>query len=189
MINPEKPDGFSTQIETWLPRFEGQVDYIIDIDAASIQLWAGGMYQNVNVAANDFDYDITGWDTGVRLNAAGFTVTGAYSQTQSVGADGLIGLSLSTSGLDEANVNATQWYTEAAYTTGQATFGLSYGEGSQDEHTSQVGAAPEITNTLLMGFGRYRLTDQLTLLLEIQSFTSDMQSNYSALIFGTKFTF
>jgi predicted porin len=189
LINPEKPGGPSNDIETTLPRFEGQANYLVEFDAGTVDLWFGGMVQSVDVVSQDFDYTISGWDSGARLNAGGLQLTGAYSQTSGVGADGLIGLNLTGSGLDQAEVDATQWYAEAAYTTGDFTLGASYGEGSQDANATVVGSSPDITNQLLMVFTRYSLTDQLTLIGEVQNFESDAQSNYSAFIAGMQFNF
>ncbi|WP_083750081.1 porin [Rhodohalobacter halophilus] len=188
-INPEKPDGPSDDIETTMPRFEGQANYFIDLTAGTMDIWVGGMAQSVDVVSQDFEYTISGWDAGTRINIGGLQLTGAYSQTSGVGADGLIGLNLSGSGLDQAEVKATQWYTEAVYTLGDIIIGGSYGEGSQDANSTVIGSSPDITNQLLMVFTRYKVTDQLTLIGEVQNFESDAQSNYRALIAGMQFNF
>jgi hypothetical protein len=75
------------------------------------------------------------------------------------------------------------------YTAGKLSVGVSYGEGSQDEASTVLGSSPAVTNTLIMGFTRYMLTDNLTWLGEIQSFESDAQANYKALIMGMQFNF
>jgi predicted porin len=152
------------------------------------------MYQNVNVVSADFDYAMSGWDVGARLDAAGFRLTGAYSGTNGVGADGLIGinLKLNGNGLDEAEIEATQWYGEGMYTVDNFSVGVSYGEGSQDAVSTDVGSSPEITNKLLMGFTRYKVTDNLTWIGELQNFESEGQANYKdykALVLGMQLNF
>lgn len=189
LINPEKPGGPSDDVETGLPRVEGQVNYLISFDPGTLDLWVGGMVQQVNVIDPDFDYNMSGWDVGARLDAAGFRITGAYSGTQGVGADGLIGLNLNGSGLAQAEVEATQWYAEGMYTAGKFSVGLSYGEGSQDANSTVLGSSPEITNKLLMGFTRYKVTDNLTWIGELQNFESEAQANYQALVLGMQLNF
>jgi len=190
IINPEKPSGAAqTNIETYLPRLETQVNYLLDLESGSLDFWAGGMFQNVNVVSADYEYDISGWDVGARLNASGFGFTGAYSQTSGVGADGLIGISLTGNGISQAEVDASQWYTEATYALERTTFGVSYGEGSQDGNSTTVGSSPDIKNTLAMLFVRYTLTDNLSMMGELQDFKSDAQSDYQALIVGMQLSF
>jgi hypothetical protein len=52
-----------------------------------------------------------------------------------------------------------------------------------------VGSVPEVTNELLMAFARYDVTPNLKLLVEAQSFASESQADYAALILGTQITF
>lgn len=190
LINPEKPGGPSSNLETSGPRFEGQIDYIFDLGGGTLQAWAGGLYQSVNVANPDFDFNFSGWDTGLKLNLAGLTLTGSYSETKSIGADGLIGINISDgSALDQADIDGTQWYTEATYDFGGFLFGASYGEGSQDANSTAVGSADDVTNKLLMGFVRYDVTNNLIWIGEVQSFESEAQNNYQALIIGLQFNF
>ncbi len=189
LINPEKPDGASSGVETSFARLEAQADYLATFEGGSAQLWLGGMYQNVNVVADDFDYDINGWDTGLKFVFGGFGLTGAFSQTTGVGADGLIGLNLIGSGLAQAEVEATQWYAEGTYDFGRFLLGASYGEGSQDAAQTVLGSSPDITNELLMVFFRLGVTEQLTLMGEFQTFASDAQADYIAGILGMQFNF
>lgn len=189
IINPEKPDGASNDVVTSTPRFETQANYLISFNGGSVDLWAGAMVQNVHVISEDFDYDISGWDIGTRINTAGLTLTGAYSETNGVGADGLIGINLTGSALAQAEVSATQWYTEATYKMGRFMLGASYGEGSQDAASTVLGSSPDITNQLTMIFYRFNLTEQLTLIGELQNFESDDQANYQAFISGLQFNF
>lgn len=190
LINPEKPGGASgQQIQTATPRIEAQANYLVDLNSGNLDLWLGGMTQHVEVVSDDFGYDITGWDLGARFSSKGFKLTGAYSETKGVGADGLIGISLSGTGLDQAEVEASQWYGEATYDLNKLTLGLSYGEGSQNAVITVVGNSPDITNELLMVFSRLKVTENLSLLGEVQDFSSDAQSNYQALIIGMQLTF
>src|SRR6056297_1091444 len=189
LINPEKPGGPSATVETATPRVEGQANYLVGLNSGTLDFWAGGMYQNVDVVSEDFDYAMSGWDVGARLDAAGFRITGAYSETRGVGADGLIGINLIGNGLAEADVEATQWYVEGMYTAGNFSVGVSYGEGSQDAVSTVLGSSPEITNRLLMGFTRYKVTDNLTWIGELQNFESEAQFNYQALVLGMQLNF
>jgi predicted porin len=190
LINPEKPDGVSSQqIQTATPRLETQANYTFDINNGNLDLWLGAMIQDVDVVSADYNYNISGWDLGARFTAKDLRLTGAYSETSGVGADGLIGLNLSGTGLDQAEVEASQWYGEATYDLGKMTVGLSYGEGSQEAATTIVGSSPNITNKLLMVFTRYKITENLTLLGEVQDFSSDDQNNYQALIAGMQLNF
>lgn len=189
LINPEKPGGPGNMVETSTPRIEAQANYVISFDSGNLDIWAGGMYQDVNVVSQDFNYNLSGWDSGIRLTAAGLRVTGAYSETQGVGADGLIGLNLIGSGLAQAEVDASQWYAEATYTAGKFTAGASYGEGSQDANQTDLGSSPDITNKLLMVFTRYKVTDNLIWIGEVQNFESQAQSNYQAFILGMQLNF
>ena len=130
LVNPEKPGGRPLdEVETATPRVEAQANYVVDLDSGTLDLWVGGMYQNVNVVSADFDYAMSGWDVGARLDAAGFRITRAYSGTNGVGADGLIGINLNGAGLAEAEVEATQWYAEGMYTAGNFSLGSAMAKG------------------------------------------------------------
>lgn len=193
LINPEKPGGTgnrSADIETATPRLEGQVNYLHSFDSGSAELWASGLYQHVEVVTQDYSYNFSGWELGSKLTIGDFVLQGSYSQTNSIGADGLIGLNISGgSGLDQADINGTQWYSEATYNFGDTILGGSYGQGSQEEGISPVGSAPEVTNKLAMAFARFTITDNLQLMIELQDFRSEAQANYRAAIFGTQLTF
>ncbi|MDZ7683387.1 MAG: porin [Fodinibius sp.] len=193
LINPEKPGGTSNRsadIETATPRIEGQVNYLHSFDSGSAEFWASGLYQQVDVVAQDYSYNFSGWEIGSKLSVDNFVLQGSYSHTNSIGADGLIGLNISGgSGLDQANIDGTQWYGEATYNFGDMILGASYGEGSQQQGSSPVGSAPDITNKLAMAFARFTITDNLQIMLELQDFASQAQANYRAAIVGTQLTF
>ena len=191
LINPEKPSGLENdRMETTTPRIEGQANYLAEFEGGTLDLWVGGLYQNVDVISEDFSYSINGWDVGASLSAGGFGLRGAFSQTQSIGSDGLIGLAIDgPSGIAQAEAEGTQWYGEATYDFGGFVLGGSYGEGAHDETTNPFGTLSENTNQLLMGFARYMATDQLTLMAEFQDFQSDAQADYNAFILGAQITF
>lgn len=189
LINPEKPDGPSAVVETVTPRLETQIIYTVDLDSGTLDIWGGGMAQTVNVIDPDFEYIISGWDSGARLEASGFRVTAAYSETKGVGADGLIGINLIGNGLAEADVKASQWYGEGQYTFNGFSLGVSYGEGSQEATETVLGSSPDITNKLLMGFARYKVTPNLTWIGELQNFESEAQANYKAVVLGMQLNF
>ena len=193
LINPEKPGGTtnrSANIETATPRLEGQVNYLHSFDSGSAEFWASGLYQQVNVVAQDYSYNFSGWELGTTFSIDDFVLQGSYSQTNSIGADGLIGLNISGgSGLDQANIDGAQWYGEVTYNLGDVIVGASYGEGSQQQGSSPVGSAPDITNKLAMAFARFSITDNLQLMIELQDFASEAQANYRAAILGTQLTF
>jgi len=193
LINPEKPGGTgnrSATIETATPRIEGQANYLFNFYSGSAEFWASGLYQQVNVVVQDYSYNFSGWELGSKLNIGDFVLQGSYSQTKSIGADGLIGLNISGgSGLEQANIDGAQWYGEATYNFGDIILGSSYGEGSQQQGSSPVGSAPDITNKLTMAFARFTMTDNLQLMLELQDFRSEAQANYQAAILGTQLTF
>jgi len=193
LINPEKPGGTgnrSATIETATPRIEGQANYLFNFYSGSAEFWASGLYQQVNVVVQDYSYNFSGWELGSKLNIGDFVLQGTYSQTKSIGADGLIGLNISGgSGLDQANIDGAQWYGEATYDFGDIILGASYGEGSQQQGSSPVGSAPDITNKLTMAFARFTMTDNLQLMLELQDFRSEAQANYQAAILGMQLTF
>ena len=189
LINPEKPGGPSANVETATPRVEAQVNYIIDLDSGSLDLWVGGMYQNVMLVILILTMRCRAGMQGLVWMLPALELPGAYSGTQGVGADGLIGLNLIGNGLAQAEVDATQWYAEGMYTAGNFSVGVSYGEGSQDEASTVLGSSPEITNKLLMGFTRYKVTDNLTWIGELQNFESEAQANYQALVLGMQLNF
>jgi len=193
LINPEKPGGTtnrSADIETATPRLEGQLNYLHSFDSGSAEFWASGLYQQVNVVAQDYSYNFSGWELGTTFSIDDFVLQGSYSQTNSIGADGLIGLNISGgSGLDQANIDGAQWYGEATYNLGDMIVGASYGEGSQQQGSSPVGSAPDITNKLAMVFARLSITDNLQFMIELQDFGSEAQANYQAAILGTQLTF
>jgi hypothetical protein len=187
LINPEEPQ--DSDIETDSPRFEGQVTYNTDFDSGGVKLWAGFLQQNVSVlGATSFDYDMEGFDVGTHIDLGDFGLTLSYTDTTGIGADGLYGGTV-----NDADVDATQWYVEADYTFDKTTIGLSYGEGHQDargaDATRGLGAVAEVDNELSMLFVHYQMSAQFRLIGELQDYQSDVQDDYDAIIFGFQFDF
>jgi len=60
LINPEKPGGPFDNVKTATARTESQANYLIDLDSGTLDLWAGGMYQNVDIVSADFNYAMSG---------------------------------------------------------------------------------------------------------------------------------
>jgi hypothetical protein len=187
LINPEEPQ--DAAIETDSPRFEAQINYTTEFDAGSISLWTGFLQQNVSVSgATSFDYDLQGVDVGTKVNLGDFSLALSYTDTTGIGADGLYGGTI-----NDADVDATQWYVEAYYTFDKTTVGYSYGEGHQDSRAADASkglvAVAEVDNDLSMLFVHHQLTPQLRLVGELQDYQSDVQDNYNAIIVGFQYDF
>lgn len=183
VINPEEPQ--DADIETGLPRFEGQVTYSAD----NFKVWTGAFLQEVSVLGGQaFDYDMQGYDVGAHIDIGGFGLTVNYSDTVGIGADGLYGGSI-----NDADVDATQWYVEADYEVNKTRFGLSYGEGSQDFRAANsangLDDAPAVDNTLTMLFVHHQMSKQFRVIGELQNYESDVQDNYNAIVLGFQFDF
>lgn len=161
IFNPEEP-GDDATAETALPRFEGQ----ITMKVSEHSVWAGFMFQSVESAVKD--YDIQAFDIGGQFNMGAMGVRAAYTVTQSIGADGLYGYG----GIADADIDGSQAYIEGTFKMGAMTYGLSYGLGAQDES----GAVAEVENTLAMLFAHKKISDNLHLMFELQSYSSESTS-------------
>ena len=187
LINPEEPQ--DAAIETNSPRIEAQVNYSANLDIVGFQLWAGFLQQNVSVlGATPFDYDMKGFDVGTHISVGDFSFMMSFTDTTGIGADGLYGGTI-----NDANVDATQWYVEAYYTFDKATVGYSYGEGQQDSREANASnglvAVAEVDNELSMLFAHYQLTPEFRLVAELQDYQSDVQANYDAIVLGFQYDF
>jgi hypothetical protein len=187
MINPEEPG--DEEIETDTPRFEGQVTYSADVRGGAVKLWAGAFQQNVSVlSTTPFDYDMQGFDVGTHIGFGGFGLTVAYTDTTGIGADGLYGGTI-----NDADVDATQWYVEADYVFDKTRIGYSYGEGSQDSRVADaskgLAAAADVDNELSMLFVHYQMSPEFRLVGELQDYQSDVQDDYNAVILGFQYDF
>jgi hypothetical protein len=184
IFNPEEPTDAAGAVETAVPRVEGQVNYRMK----GIEVWTGFMWQPVKLEVEDVDYVLQGVDVGARYEAGGARITAAYTVTEGIGADGLYGYG----GINDAKVDGSQWYVEGAFTKNKTTYGTSYGVGDQDAH-SEPFIVPEIENTLLMLFVHHKMTSHLTLMVELQDFSSETSSvttnEYQAMSFGSQFDF
>jgi hypothetical protein len=191
MINPEEPqDSKGARIETDSPRFEGQANYAMKFNTGGIKLWAGFIQQNVSVlGANSFEYDIEGFDIGTHLDLGDFGVTLSFTDTTGIGADGLYGFG----GINDADVEATQWYIEAYYAFDKTTVGYSYGEGQQDSRAADANkgldAVADIDNELSMLFVHYQMSPEFRLVAELQDYKSDVQADYNAVVLGFQYDF
>jgi predicted porin len=148
-------------------------------------VWSGFIHQDVELPDLDFKYRYQGFDVGTHLALGGLGLTLNYTDTTGIGADGLYGFG----GIDDAEVDATQWYVELDYTFGKTMLGVSYGEGKQDATVTRVGSAEAGRNQMGMLFARYQLTPQLTLMGELQAFRSDLQKEYDLVALGVQFDF
>lgn len=187
LINPEEPQ--DAAIESDSPRFEAQINYTTEFDAGSISLWTGFLQQNLSVSgATPFDYDLEGMDVGTKVNVGDFSLTLSYTDTTGIGADGLYGGTI-----NDANVDATQWYVEAYYTFDKTTVGYSYGEGHQDSRIADdskgLTAVADVDNELSMLFVHHQLTPQFRLVGQLQDYKSDVQDNYDAIVLGFQYDF
>lgn len=176
-------DTFDADAE--MPRFEGQITYATSLGGSTtFKTWVGAMQQEVEVASENFEYDMTAVDVGFHLGIAGIGLSAAYTDTTGIGQSGIIG-----GDLNSADADTTQWYTELDYTFGKTMIGVSYGEGDQDAETTVVGSAAEGKNEMSMLFARYQLTPQLTLLGEAQQMRSDFTAEYDLVAIGAQFDF
>lgn len=188
LFNPEEPTDAAGVVETALPRIEGQVNFSHKTKNMDLKLWSGFMWQEVELVAEDVDYDMRGIDIGFHLDVGNFGLTTAYTDTQGIGADGLYGIG----GIADADVDGSQWYIEADLVHDDTTFGISYGEGDQDSHTSPFIVA-DIENELTMVFVRHKVTPNLTVMGELQAYESNTASTttteYNAAALGFQFDF
>ena len=187
LINPEEPQ--DAPVETDSPRIEGQINYKMDAGNGSLELWSGVFQQTVNVVSeNSFGYDMQGIDVGAHIDIASFGLTVSYTDTTGIGADGLYGGSI-----NDADVDATQWYVEADYVFGKNTIGVSYGEGSQDARIADASkgldAVGNVDNELTMLFINHQMTPQFRLIGELQDYQSTVQNDYTAIVAGFQFDF
>lgn len=182
IFNPEEP-GDDATAETALPRLEGQ----LTMSVSEHSVWAGFMFQSVESSVED--YDIQAFDIGGQLNLGVMGVRAAYTVTQGIGADGLYGYG----GIGDAGVDGSQAYVEGTYKMGAMTYGVSYGLGTQDSGTNASGSVAEVENTLAMLFAHKKISDNLHLMLEVQSYSSETDSvvtqEYTAVSTGVQVDF
>ncbi|PXX90899.1 porin [Marinobacter vulgaris] len=185
LFSPSKVDDDNDDVEYSIPRIEGNVVYSADM----FSLWSSAFTQDVDSKAGTFDdYTMSGIDFGGSIAVGDLNVRGNYSMTSGTGN------SVFAARLDPNEEDADQWYVEATYDINRFTVGASYGEGSDDigvRDGADTLVRDEKETDLTMVFARYRATDALTLMAEVQDYsTNDVQSSdYSAFIIGSQFTF
>ena len=163
IFNPEEPTNTNSSVETSLPRFEGQ----LTSNLSGHKVWAGFMLQKIESTVEN--YNIQAVDMGAHFSKGTMGLQVAYTVTKGIGADGLYGFG----GLADAKVEGSQAYIEGTYRLGKIIYGLSYGLGNQDSGTNVSGAIPEIENTLTMLFAHKKVSENLHLMLELQSYLSE----------------
>jgi len=181
IFNPTVPTGGDYNAGT--PRVEAGLTYSTDMFA----VWTSGGYQNVEAVGGELeDYTQSGVDAGGSFSIGGFDIRGNYSITTNTGG-AVWGIAPEVDADGEAaDDEYHQWYVEPTYTLGSATFGVSYGEGELD-------VSDATTRELTMGFVHYDVTEQFTLIGELQHSNVDgddtSDANYDAFIVGSQFTF
>ena len=166
IFNPEEPSNANSSVETSLPRFEGQLNF----DLSGHKIWTGFMFQTVESTTED--YNIQAVDIGGHYANGPVGLRAAYTLTEGIGADGLYGFG----GINDAQVDASQAYIEGTYLIDDITYGISHGLGTQDSGSNASGAIAEIENTLTMIFAHQKLSDNLHIMLEFQSYLSETNS-------------
>lgn len=158
------------------PRIEYRLDYAGD----NFGIWTSGGFQDVDgtgLSGNDSETMST-IDVGGSLSAGNFNARANYSVSENTSP-----VIFTTAPGEEYE----QWYAEGTFDAGIHTFGVSYGEGEEDNAAG--------TNELTMLFSRHRVTDQLTLMVEVQDYVGEgggalmPQREYQALIVGSQFNF
>lgn len=134
-LNGSNALGILDQTDT--PRFEGEISYTATMGGGSLQLWADGLWQDIEnsaLGAND-DVSVVGWGVGAEGKMAGFGLTGYYYSGEG------LGRSLQFVGGTRCNVTGTVcqeneadgYYVQGTYTfAGKTKVGVSYGESTED---------------------------------------------------------
>ena len=141
-------------------------------------LWTSAFTQDVDSKTGTFDdYTMSGVDFGGSVSLGGLGVRANYAMTSGTGN------AVYAARLDPDEEDASQWYVETTYDFGRTTLGASYGEGEDDFATVQ-------DSDLTMIFARYKATDALTLMAEVQQYgTETGAGEYNAFILGSQLTF
>ncbi|WP_417514200.1 porin [Marinobacter sp.] len=174
VFSPRKLSG-NGDAEYSLPRFEGNIVYSSDM----FSLWSSAFTQDVDSKTGTFDdYTMSGVDFGGSVSLGGLGVRANYAMTSGTGN------AIYAARLDPNEEDASQWYVETTYDFGRTTLGASYGEGEDD-----IGTGDNDTD-LTMIFARYKATDALTLMAEVQQYgTQSGAGEYNAFIVGSQLTF
>jgi len=174
LFQPEKPDGDPVAM-TESPRVEGNVVWSGDM----LSLWSSAFIQEVDIDSDTIDsFTMFGVDFGGSYTAGDISFRANYSLTQGTG-NGVFGGHGVAGGAEEEE--ATQWYIEGTYNINKMKLGASYGQGDDDLDENET--------DLTMLFLRYKTTDALTILVELQTFSDEQNNDYNAVIVGSQFTF
>lgn len=190
------------EIETSTPMFELEVNYNKAFAGGknNILLWGGFLSQSIDdLGAARGGTDITGINFGGRLKVGNFGLTANIEETEGI-AEGFIGFGVRCDTTGCGAVDGDGFYVNADYTVGgKTTFGVSYGEGSEDRNAT-IGNE-DVDRELIIGYVQHQLTPNLNINIEVQSFERTtanggfaagiFQSNeeYTALLLGGEFRF
>ena len=185
---------FGTAIETDTPVVEAEINYsrqfqVGEDASANLLAWASGLTQKVEDGVSGEDTDINGYSFGGRLSfntsAGVLGLTGNWTETEGI-AEGFLGFGVRCQDQVCDAVDGNQWYINGDYTVGgKATFGVSYGEGSEDANAN-IGNG-NVDRELLMVYLQYQLTPNFNVNIEYQDFerkTDDTNSGLAAGIFA-----
>lgn len=168
---------FGTAVETSTPLLEGELNYSRQFNvggetSANLLAWASGLIQDVEDKTSGEDTTISGYSFGGRLSfnttAGVLGLTGNWTETEGI-AEGFIGFGVRCdAGICDA-VDGNQWYVNADYTfRGKTTFGVSYGEGSEDANVN-IGNG-NVDRELLMVYIQHQLTPNFNINIEYHDF-------------------
>lgn len=145
------------------PGFQAKVTYDYKADGFSGHVWAGGIIQKHDGIAGSPSYAGRGFDVGAKLGYGGASLLGYYYDGSGLGTTGLFILSTDALGRKR---DSNGFYTQASYTLGKLTGGVSYG-GSHLELTSgEINPNLLDKNSSWVGQLRYGLTPWVTLISE-----------------------
>ncbi|MFO1435907.1 MAG: porin [Gammaproteobacteria bacterium] len=156
VFDPQELTG-TTNFETSIPKFEGELSYATTFsNAGNFLIWAGGTWQTAKNTTNGEDVDSYGGEVGAEIGYMGFALTGYYYGgkalgigLKNLGTPGPGGIILpngvncgvfvgTTNECREADNDG--FYVQGAYNFGQGTkVALSYGESNQDGETANAG--------------------------------------------------
>ena len=138
------------QLETDVPRFEGEVMYTTAYTNGAASIWVDGTWQEVEVNAagismNGADYDREGWGAGAQASMSGFELTGYYYDGDNLEttlgflttpATSLAGVPNTTAPTQFEDSDNDGFYVQGTYTfNGRTKVGVSYGESNEDGDT------------------------------------------------------
>lgn len=146
IFDPDEPGAggllSNNGIETDTPQFQAEATYNTTWQGGTFNLWAGGIWQEAEVAAGTFanttsqDLDMSGFDFGADVTFGAFNVAGHYYEGDNLGTI-LLNLGSGNSftctaaGCNESDDDG--FYLQGSYTfNGKTKLGISYGESTGD---------------------------------------------------------